>query len=282
MIGASQTLLLNSAFCANPTSDTPWDWSVVLAPELIKCRPNEKLRITLKRLECRALWLWIPRPFHFYVLVNKQLPFVRVDVPAGNPTFRDVAQLITTAVASPDFQCTFLPAVRKYRFAVNAVVPREPTVQLDFTEDPAAATALGFVHTSIIYSGAGERSIDSEVPLNDTPFDAVKVHVSGVLPEKASQNGSNTAVAEQCEPTDLLAAFQVDSSAFDLLEYRNTDDTFAMTITDKTIRTLHFRMTDWYDRPLTQFAPHYLYLQVDTLRLSIEDIVVKVLRAFGL
>lgn len=283
MIATSQTVLIDSAFCASPSTDTPWDYSVVLAPDLVRCKPNEKLRITLKRLECRAMWLWIPRDMYFYITLNKELPGYRVKIPGGNPTFRAVAEAIKAQVPDKAFNCTFSPSRRGLTFVYRPMAPLEPCMQLEFTEDPELGPLLGFSpDASVVFTEAGERRIDSEFPLSDTPFDAVKVHVTGVTPEPQSYNAANSAPGTQCEATDILAAFQVDCEAFEILEYRNIDDTFAMTIGDKAIRTLHFRLTDWHDRPLTNFTDHYIYLQIDTLRLSIEDIAIKLLRAVGL
>lgn len=264
----SQTLLISSRNSANSTSDTPYDYGIVLAPGLVRCRPEQKLRMSLKRMSCRANWQWVPQNCSFTVTLLQSDGYVphNVVLAAGNPSFRDLASGITKQVGVSGFSCTYDKAASHLVFFyISTSNLSQPFIQLDFTAFPNVQQLLGFGEGSgvIVYSDGA--TLRSREPLNDTPFNSVKVHVSGVTPESHSANATNLGANEFVQECNILAAFAVDSSAFGLMDYRNVDQSFTMTLTDKAIRSLRFHFTDWSDRPLTQLTDHHLYLQIDTL-----------------
>ncbi len=267
MHAKSQTLLISSSNCSNPITDMPWDYGITFAPDLVSCRPNEKLRLTLKRVCARATWTWVPYNCKFTVTLLEAGGYTFHDVflPAGNPTFKDLAASITKQVNVPGFSCTINKATLLLVFTYYSTSNlAQPFVQLDFTEFPIVQKLLGFGdgNGNIVYSSGA--TLQSDEVLSDTPFDSIKIHVQGINAE--SQHATNIGQNDFMQGTDLIAAITVDSSAFSLLDWRNVDDSFSMTITDKTIRSLRFQLTDWQNLPLTQMSHHFLYIVIETIR----------------
>lgn len=258
----TQMLLFRSDNCSNPMADTPWSFGATLESDLVKCKPDEKLRVTLKMLTARALWEWIPLggTFSLGILSDKGATLLNITVPHGNPTFEALAKDITLGAALPGFLCQFHAAQNKLSFSYQGGL----SIAADFSASKHLQPLFGFSPGGIIISNGD--TLTSDFPLNDTPFDSIKVHLSGVNPESGCQNGMNTAPGSIVQSCDVLAAFQVDSEPYGLLKYSNDNDMFSMIITDKAVRSLRFEYTDWNGTPLYQLTQNCLYLQFDTIK----------------
>lgn len=252
----SQTIFINSANSARPGLDTPYRFSIDFEPDQIKCNPDERMVLSLKRMAALATWSWIPRDCTFTV-GNDSTPFTSsVTLTMGNPSFDELVKSINDQLGkSIGVVCSFVEATNHVAFTAAS-----GEVVLDFTEDPLAAALLGF-GTELTPLPA--PVLESALPMKDSPFDTIKVHVRGVNTSAASENVSNL-TGQQMTTTSCIGAFIVNAEPWSWLDFVNDGPTvFNMSLEDRVIRTMHFEITDFDDVPLYALSQNYIILQID-------------------
>lgn len=167
----------------------------------------------------------------------------------------------TSQLGSSKFSCVCDASINGLQSQCSIVA-----VELECTAQPHMAALLGF--STLVPAPA--LTVQSDLPMQNQPFTTVKVHINGIVPNPSNASNGAKFAGQLVQACNVIAAFPVDAAAYCWFHFTNSDNSFTLTISDKCIRQLSFRFTEWIDLPLTQLTER-LVSQIDTYKAYTDD-----------
>lgn len=247
----SQTVFLSSRHGSHNT-DVPSQWTADIEPDLIQCKQDEYMTITLERFSTIASWDYIPPGSSFKISDDSGASARTIALPQGNPRLQKVADDIQRQLTGTKHTCSYDSASSRFQFTSAFDICLEfPSIDV--------ARLLGF--TKLVQGP--QLSICSETSVTPLPIETICVHLLGIRPAPGAHACTNVQGRLVC-PTTVLGVIPVNCSPYTLLDWMNGTDSFQLTVADKFVNSLTFHMTDWNGKPLSCLGPQYLTLRIDT------------------
>lgn len=247
----TQHLFLDSA---KRDAGTPQSWSVAIPAGMLKCRPDQHLRVQL----CGFSYLYDFNAINgtnniFFVTDTAANTQTAIYMDYGCPTLQQLGKQLVTKFA--EIGITAVIRFHQYNNSFEFSFDRE--IQLTFSG--TSYNVLGF--------NEGEEPIgffiNSTHEINLQPVTDLCVKLDGVSPVH-NLNIDNLR-GEVRSSSLLLCLYTGNIEPYTYIDHRSKDDEFTIDLVDTELLELRFAVTDMEDKPIP-IADHKITLRVDTVQ----------------
>lgn len=247
----SQYIHINSA--NRNVGETVYNFSVKIRNGDIACLPNQLLRISVQSFDLYHTWLSVNSTTNQIMLYNMSTSaYNLITIPEGNYTNKNLASLLTSLYSN--WTVEWLSTLNKFKFTFTSPHNFQPMTGSDVFRVLGFSKGFAYVNTT---------SVTSTNALRPTLSDRINLHIDNLSPYQKT-NLDNTGGGE-CKTTNSLLSIVNNFSPFDIINFENDNDLYAMFIQEKLIEKIMISLRDQDESLLTFINQDYnVVLKIET------------------
>jgi hypothetical protein len=234
----------------NRSRGNAYDFEITFQDSLIECTKDEVMAITLVSFDM---------PFSWYMVNSTNNTFTITDVNSnvsqtvvlqeGNYSYRKLADAINEQYSSG--YCEYLSPQNKLQFTFNTAH------RISFTGK--SYQVLGFNSND---TPQGTTILSTNQLQQGTQITELCLSLLGLAPYKDAFNIDT--IGNSIQISNVLLAMPFKCNPFEIMSFRNYNNTNTMFVANKKVNTIRFTITDFDDTFLTFVSDYSMTIKVDT------------------